>query len=56
MHGPDGEIALSSPLPGRFNVYNVLGALAAARALGVPIDTAAVHSPRPGTTAQPRRH
>jgi UDP-N-acetylmuramoyl-L-alanyl-D-glutamate--2,6-diaminopimelate ligase len=41
VHGPDGAIPLSSPLPGRFNVYNVLGALAAARALGVPIDTVA---------------
>jgi UDP-N-acetylmuramoyl-L-alanyl-D-glutamate--2,6-diaminopimelate ligase len=40
-HGPDGEIELSSPLPGRFNVYNVLGALAAVRALGVPLDRAA---------------
>ena len=38
---PDGPIELSSPLPGRFNVYNVLGALAAVRALGVPLDTAA---------------
>ena len=41
VQGPDGEIELRSPLPGRFNVYNVLGALAAARALGVPLDTAA---------------
>ncbi len=41
VHGPDGVIELSSPLPGRFNVYNVLGALAAARELGVPIDVAA---------------
>jgi UDP-N-acetylmuramoyl-L-alanyl-D-glutamate--2,6-diaminopimelate ligase len=40
VHGPDGATPLRSPLPGRFNVYNVLGALAAARALGVPIDTA----------------
>ncbi len=40
VHGPDGATALSSPLPGRFNVYNVLGALAAARSLGVPIETA----------------
>jgi len=32
---PDGLIPLSSPLRGEFNVYNVLGALAAARALGV---------------------
>jgi UDP-N-acetylmuramoyl-L-alanyl-D-glutamate--2,6-diaminopimelate ligase len=36
--GPDGELALASPLSGRFNVSNVLGALAAARALGVPAD------------------
>jgi UDP-N-acetylmuramoyl-L-alanyl-D-glutamate--2,6-diaminopimelate ligase len=41
VQGPDGFVELSSPLPGRFNVYNVLGALAAVRALGVPIDTAA---------------
>ena len=41
VHGPDGVIELSSPLPGRFNVYNVLGALAAVRSLGVPIETAA---------------
>jgi UDP-N-acetylmuramoyl-L-alanyl-D-glutamate--2,6-diaminopimelate ligase len=38
---PEGEIELSSPLRGRFNVYNVLGALAAARTLGVPLDKAA---------------
>ena len=38
---PDGELALTSPLRGEFNVYNVLGALAAARDLGVPADTAA---------------
>ncbi|HET6865769.1 MAG TPA: UDP-N-acetylmuramoyl-L-alanyl-D-glutamate--2,6-diaminopimelate ligase [Solirubrobacteraceae bacterium] len=41
LHGPDGEIELSSPLRGRFNVYNVLGALAAVRALGVPLEVAA---------------
>ncbi len=41
VHGPDGALELSSPLPGRFNVYNVLGALAAVRALGVSLDTAA---------------
>ncbi len=39
--GPDGATELSSPLPGRFNVYNVLGALAAARAVGVSLDAAA---------------
>jgi UDP-N-acetylmuramoyl-L-alanyl-D-glutamate--2,6-diaminopimelate ligase len=38
---PQGEHSLHSPLPGRFNVYNVLAALAAALAQGVPIDTAA---------------
>ena len=32
---PDGELELRSPLRGEFNVYNVLGSLAAARALGV---------------------
>ncbi len=37
---PDGEVELRSPLRGRFNVYNVLGAFAAARALGVPVATA----------------
>jgi UDP-N-acetylmuramoyl-L-alanyl-D-glutamate--2,6-diaminopimelate ligase len=37
---PEGPIELHSPLRGRFNVYNVLGAFAAARALGVPADTA----------------
>jgi UDP-N-acetylmuramoyl-L-alanyl-D-glutamate--2,6-diaminopimelate ligase len=41
VHGPDGATELASPLPGRFNVYNVLGALAAVRVVGVPIDTAA---------------
>jgi UDP-N-acetylmuramoyl-L-alanyl-D-glutamate--2,6-diaminopimelate ligase len=38
---PEGEVVeLRSPLRGRFNVYNVLGAFAAARALGVPIERA----------------
>jgi UDP-N-acetylmuramoyl-L-alanyl-D-glutamate--2,6-diaminopimelate ligase len=41
VHGPDGVVELSSPLPGRFNVYNVLGALAAVRELAVPLDAAA---------------
>ena len=36
---PDGELELRSPLRGEFNVYNVLGALAAARALDVPAGT-----------------
>ncbi len=38
---PDGPVELSSPLRGRFNVYNVLAALAAVRSLGVPADVAA---------------
>jgi UDP-N-acetylmuramoyl-L-alanyl-D-glutamate--2,6-diaminopimelate ligase len=33
---PDGPLELRTPLPGRFNVLNALGALATARALGVP--------------------
>ncbi len=33
--GPDGATEISSPLRGRFNVYNVLGAFAAARTLEV---------------------
>jgi UDP-N-acetylmuramoyl-L-alanyl-D-glutamate--2,6-diaminopimelate ligase len=40
VQGPDGDLELRSPLPGRFNVYNVLGAFAAAQVLGVPQDTA----------------
>jgi UDP-N-acetylmuramoyl-L-alanyl-D-glutamate--2,6-diaminopimelate ligase len=39
--GPDGDVELSSPLRGRFNVYNVVGSFAAARALGVASETAA---------------
>jgi UDP-N-acetylmuramoyl-L-alanyl-D-glutamate--2,6-diaminopimelate ligase len=41
VRAPDGRIELATPLRGRFNVYNVLGALAAVRALGVPMETAA---------------
>jgi UDP-N-acetylmuramoyl-L-alanyl-D-glutamate--2,6-diaminopimelate ligase len=40
VHGPAGEVELSSPLRGRFNVYNVLGAFVAAVTLGVPVSTA----------------
>jgi UDP-N-acetylmuramoyl-L-alanyl-D-glutamate--2,6-diaminopimelate ligase len=36
-----GELELRTPLPGRFNVLNVLGAVAAARALGVADDVIA---------------
>jgi UDP-N-acetylmuramoyl-L-alanyl-D-glutamate--2,6-diaminopimelate ligase len=38
--GPDGVFGLRSPLTGRFNVSNVLGAFATARALGVEAETA----------------
>ncbi|MGN6190028.1 MAG: UDP-N-acetylmuramoyl-L-alanyl-D-glutamate--2,6-diaminopimelate ligase [Conexibacter sp.] len=38
---PEGPIALTTPLPGRFNVSNVLGAVAAVRALGVEWETIA---------------
>jgi UDP-N-acetylmuramoyl-L-alanyl-D-glutamate--2,6-diaminopimelate ligase len=38
---PDGPLELYSPLRGRFNVYNVVGALATARALGVDAATCA---------------
>ncbi|HTU96990.1 MAG TPA: UDP-N-acetylmuramoyl-L-alanyl-D-glutamate--2,6-diaminopimelate ligase [Solirubrobacteraceae bacterium] len=38
--GPDGVYELASPLTGRFNVSNVLGAFATARALGVDADAA----------------
>jgi UDP-N-acetylmuramoyl-L-alanyl-D-glutamate--2,6-diaminopimelate ligase len=41
VHSPDGELRLQSPLPGHFNVSNVLGALAAARALGVEAEVCA---------------
>jgi UDP-N-acetylmuramoyl-L-alanyl-D-glutamate--2,6-diaminopimelate ligase len=35
---PDGSVAMRSPLPGLFNVQNVLGAVAAVRTLGVGLD------------------
>ena len=38
---PDGDVELTTRLPGLFNVQNALGAVAAARALDVPIDTIA---------------
>ena len=45
---PDGELRLQTPLPGRFNVSNALGAIAAARALGVGLDVIADALPRAG--------
>jgi UDP-N-acetylmuramoyl-L-alanyl-D-glutamate--2,6-diaminopimelate ligase len=38
---PDGEESVTITLPGIFNVYNALAALAAARALGVELEAAA---------------
>jgi UDP-N-acetylmuramoyl-L-alanyl-D-glutamate--2,6-diaminopimelate ligase len=40
LHTPDGRLRVSSPLRGRFNVLNALGAVAAARCLDVSLDTA----------------
>jgi UDP-N-acetylmuramoyl-L-alanyl-D-glutamate--2,6-diaminopimelate ligase len=37
---PDARIVVSTHLAGRFNAYNVLGAYAAARELGLPADAA----------------
>jgi UDP-N-acetylmuramoyl-L-alanyl-D-glutamate--2,6-diaminopimelate ligase len=45
---PHGELELRSPLPGLFNVQNVLGAVAAARSLGVPGETIAAALPEFG--------
>jgi UDP-N-acetylmuramoyl-L-alanyl-D-glutamate--2,6-diaminopimelate ligase len=45
---PDGELELSSPLPGLFNVQNVLAAVAATHELGVPGETIAAALPRFG--------
>jgi UDP-N-acetylmuramoyl-L-alanyl-D-glutamate--2,6-diaminopimelate ligase len=39
------QLPLRSPLPGRFNVANVLGAVAAVHALGVDLDTVAAALP-----------
>ena len=38
---PEGEVDLRTRLPGQFNVLNALAALAAARSLGVDLETAA---------------
>ena len=43
-----GGLELRSPLPGRFNVMNVLGAVAAVRALGVADDTIVAALPEAG--------
>jgi UDP-N-acetylmuramoyl-L-alanyl-D-glutamate--2,6-diaminopimelate ligase len=48
VDAPDGRLELSSPLRGRFNVYNVLAALAVARSLGLPFETCAAAIERAG--------
>jgi UDP-N-acetylmuramoyl-L-alanyl-D-glutamate--2,6-diaminopimelate ligase len=48
-----GDLELRSPLPGRFNVLNVLGAVAAVRALGV--DDATIAEALPRTVRVPGR-
>jgi UDP-N-acetylmuramoyl-L-alanyl-D-glutamate--2,6-diaminopimelate ligase len=40
VHTPEGPNYVRSPLRGRFNLLNVLGAVAAVRAMGLPLDTA----------------
>jgi UDP-N-acetylmuramoyl-L-alanyl-D-glutamate--2,6-diaminopimelate ligase len=45
---PEGAVELRTPLPGRFNVQNVLGAVAAVRALGVPLERIAEALPDAG--------
>jgi hypothetical protein len=52
---PDGDIAVSAPLRGQFNVYNVLRAFTAARALGVPAETAGRANRDRRTSAGPVR-
>ena len=56
---PDGELLLASPLPGLFNVQNVLAAVAAAHSLGVPGETIAaalpLFRPRAGALRAGRR-
>jgi UDP-N-acetylmuramoyl-L-alanyl-D-glutamate--2,6-diaminopimelate ligase len=42
---PEGAIPLRTPLPGRFNVQNVLGAVATVRTLGVPLEAIATTLP-----------
>jgi UDP-N-acetylmuramoyl-L-alanyl-D-glutamate--2,6-diaminopimelate ligase len=39
LRAPDGEARVQAPLPGHFNVSNALAAIAAARVVGVPLDT-----------------
>jgi UDP-N-acetylmuramoyl-L-alanyl-D-glutamate--2,6-diaminopimelate ligase len=47
LRTPAGERAVSLPLPGRFNVANALGALAATHAMGADLDALVVALERP---------
>jgi UDP-N-acetylmuramoyl-L-alanyl-D-glutamate--2,6-diaminopimelate ligase len=42
---PEGELELSSRLPGAFNVANALGAVATVHAMGIPLETIAAALP-----------
>jgi UDP-N-acetylmuramoyl-L-alanyl-D-glutamate--2,6-diaminopimelate ligase len=48
LSGPDGDIALATPFPGRFNVANAVAAAAAAHALGLALTDIAAALPRAG--------
>jgi UDP-N-acetylmuramoyl-L-alanyl-D-glutamate--2,6-diaminopimelate ligase len=50
---PDGDVDVHVPLPGRFNVANALGAWAAARSLGAPVEVLA--GALPGAARVPGR-
>jgi UDP-N-acetylmuramoyl-L-alanyl-D-glutamate--2,6-diaminopimelate ligase len=41
LRTPDGDVGVHVPLPGKFNVANALGAWAAARSLGAPVEVLA---------------
>ena len=45
-HTPSGKLQITSPLVGRINVYNILAAIGAAQAAGIPNDTieAGIHA------------
>jgi UDP-N-acetylmuramoyl-L-alanyl-D-glutamate--2,6-diaminopimelate ligase len=45
LASPDGDVPLHSRLPGRFNVANVLGAVAAVHRLGIPLERIAAALP-----------
>ena len=55
-HTPAGQVRVELPLPGRFNVYNALAALAAGLALGLPLDgLAAALATMPGVDGRMER-